>query len=231
MSSLWLAEEDKEKLTETLTDAKECLNYGIGIAGSVAQRALSRELSESLRSQPLHDVDLLLLGTITGSPELPKLREKFKVFEVVNSEGWYYGMKHRRTGMSVDLFTPRRGQIMKQILINGDAYQATSIESQILYLAHDILRRKRGGYPIRRKWIEKIEGLTKLPTTDQQAIQEEYVNNLEYFDLVLPSYHKPIKSADDYIRLATSQRATPWIKEKIFLIRWFLFRRTTKIKE
>jgi len=228
MPLLGLTEKDTEKFLQILTDAKECLNCEIGIGGSIAQRALSPKLTADLRNQALHDVDLLLIGTTEDSPELSSLRNKFRVIEIVDSAGWYYGMIHKNTGMPVDLFTPTTGQKTRSVIINGERCEASTLESQILYLARDILRRTKNRFPVRKKWIDKLKTLVQLPAIDWQALEKEYTDNLDHFSQILPSpYYLPMK-VDDFIQLAIHQKATSRLKEKLFLIRWFLFSRKTK---
>ncbi len=225
MESLRLRPEDQEKVRLVLTDIKKCMNCEIGIAGSLAQRALSSVVAETLAGKLLNDIDLLLVGMTTEPPETPELRQRFKITEVVHEHGWYYGITHISTGMNVDLFSPSDGQRLVTVEIDHTEYCATSLESQVLFLAHDILRRVRTGFPVRRKWLEKLLFLNSLKDLQREQMQSEYVAHVEHFHSVLPQKVKMPVLANDYIALASHQKQTSPIKEYFFLIYWKLFLR------
>jgi hypothetical protein len=225
MESLGLRTEDEEKVREVLKDVKECMNCEIGIAGSLAQRALSPIVAAALAGKPLNDIDLLLIGATEVSPETPELRLRFNVTEVVHASSWYYGLTHISTGIWVDLLSPSYNQRLVPVTLDGVEYRATSIESQILFLAHDILRRIKTGSPVRRKWLEKLSFLNSLEGLNREQLQDEYATHTPHFNSVLPQKETLPMLAADYIALASRQKQTPCIKEHLFLIYWKLFLR------
>ena len=228
MDALGLQKEDYEKVRRILIDAKASLNCEIGLAGSLAQRAISPHVVKLLHGQRLNDIDLLLIGATNVPPETPELRKRFRVVEVLHERGWYYGLKHRSTGMWVDVFTAPFPLHTKTVSFDGETYKATSLESQILYLAHDILRRSAGCFPIRSKWIKKLSKLNGLLEIDRDVIQEEFTTHARHFSSVLRNPDNLSSSADAYIWLAASQKPTSYLSEKLFMIWWRLFLRKTK---
>lgn len=221
---LLLSKEDAEKVALIIEDVRKSTVYEIGLAGSLAQRAISREIAESLRGQPLHDVDLLLLNTTESSPLNSSARALFDVFEETRTDEWYVGMRHRRTGMWVDLFGAPESQNILRIEFEGESIKATSIESQVLYLAQDILRRAGTDYPVRRKWVEKLERLSSLESTDWKTLENEFEDNRECLLSFMPEGSRA-QDAREYVALAITQPITSRFADFLFLIRWFLFLR------
>lgn len=225
MNTLKINEVDKKKLLKILEDARNSVHCEIGIAGSISQRLLSPTLATLLQGTRLHDVDIILLGTTDQSPELPQLRTLFRVMEMSYSEGrWYYGLSHKETGMWVDFFTPLYEQHFAPVIIEGKEYKATTLESQILYLTTDILSRSERKVPVRKKWIEKLALLMQLPETDHVLVKTEFDSHQNVFRSLLPSTKIPF-NVEDFIGMALSVKSTSWLKEKIFLFRWFFTRK------
>jgi hypothetical protein len=226
MTILGLREQDQQNLILILEDMGRSVSCEVGIAGSLAQRAVSSQIRGSLEGEPLHDIDLMLLGAGPSAPELPGLREFFRVLEVVHSENsLYYGMIHKASGMWVDLFTPPYKQEFASVEISGRRYRVSRLESQMLYLAHDILHRAKTGYPIRTKWLVKLRTLCALPEIDWTAVESESKLHPEYLSSVLPGSEQVRLSAKDFIATALSKKPTSKFRDKLFLVWWYFFLR------
>ena len=93
---------------------------------------------------------------------------------------------HKATKKWVDLFAPEYEQNFTKISIDYKMYKATTLESQILYLAHDLLSRINRNKSVREKWIKKLELLSN-EQVNWNVIQSEYENNSNYFHTVIPA--------------------------------------------
>lgn len=225
MNDLGLRDADDKKVAQILRDAAVSMSCEIGIAGSLAQRALSLAIADRLRGTPLHDVDLLLIGSDDASPETPEFRKLFQVYEVVRNGKWYFGTKHRKTGMWVDFFSPRFAQPFAVAEIAESEYKLSSLESQILYLAHDLPSRRNKGFPVRRKWLRKLKLLYELPGIDQESLQRLYSDNREYFSSALGNGATAPVSAGDFVESTLRMKPSPLVSHWLFMAKWFLFLR------
>ena len=228
MHNLGLTESDASRIRGIIAEVESSVRCEIGIAGSIAQRALSTEIATVLKGKKPGDIDLLLISTDAAAPELPRLRELFDVVEVVHDTGWYYGMRHKGTGTWVDLFTPLHSKNLASIELWGRTRFATALESQILYLAGDILRRSGTMYPIRSKWLTKLKQLNSLESVEWSKIQQEYNTHKEEFVSHFPKRYQAPGDVKEFVRMALDKKATPKYKDKLFLIYWQFFLRKNK---
>ena len=220
-----LREKDERIVAIVLEDVKKSITCEIGVGGSLAQRAVSPEMARMLEGKPVHDIDLILIDPGNASPALPSLHTDFHVMEKNSMSGWYFGLTHRKTGAWVDLFTPNYERARKPILFLGKEYEAETIESQVLYLAQNILWRAQTGQTIRRKWPNKLRALMGLHELDTDAIQSEFKGHPDYFASVLPPKTELPANWHSYCELSFKQKCTPLWKDGLRAIKWYFWTR------
>jgi hypothetical protein len=178
MHKLHASKDDLEVVSLVIRDVKESVTCDIGVGGSIAQRAIAVDLEEiASRELKDSDIDLILLtNSYDSCPVLSSINKKFEVIEKnVSEDSCYFGLVHKQTGKWVDLFPLLKDHKLKEIIVGSNVFLATSIESQIKYLANDLLTRARTGLPVRKKWIDKLrllyewQGLEKTDIRDDES--------------------------------------------------------------
>lgn len=212
--------EDEALVEEVLADVQASVSCRIGLAGSLAQRALAPDIARELAGKKLHDIDLLLLET-EGGVETPELYRRFRVLERRRTSPRYYGLKHRRSGMWVDLFEPSYPGTTVPATFLDREFEATRIETQLLHLAEDLVYRSRTGTPIRKKWQDKLRALYAWEGLDRARLEAEFDGHASRF---AEAYPEAPKTLDGYVALALALPPTPRWRDQLFLLMWYLRR-------
>lgn len=131
---------------------------------------------------------------------------------------YYFGLVHKKSKKWVDLFPlPYPWEFTKTVM--GDTeYPTTLIESQVLYLAHDLFSRIRNGQSVREKWVKKLRFLCDHPDLNRERIKKEFEAHVDHFLAQLPTQADKPKTTGEYIEMAlriAESRTTSRIFEKI----------------
>lgn len=180
--TLGIEENDFAYLVDILQNVKKSTTCDIAIGGSVAQRALLPLFAQSKQGEPLADVDIVLLGgSYEQYPVDPSIKNDFYITDINPSHlSYYFGMIHKKSKKWVDLFSQEYPQKLTTITVGDEEYQAIAIESQIIYLAKDLLVRSASNREVKKKWINKLELLSSQKNLDWKYMDEEFKTHGEY---------------------------------------------------
>lgn len=195
-----------------LEDIKKSLTCEFAIGGSMAQRALLPEFGQSSEANKKSDIDIVLLaGSRERCPVLPSIKNYFYVLSITESfDSYYFGLVHKKTKKWVDLFPVAYSRSCYNVRVEGKAYKAETISSQVLYLAHDLLRRIKGHKDVRQKWFNKIKFLFSQ-IKDVTDFENEFSSHKQYLLEDLPRGVKIPENAHEFIQTVI-ECVAPFVK-------------------
>lgn len=191
IDTYYLSPREFRRVVHVLVDVKKSVSCGIALGGSLAQRVLLPSYGAHLAGKPLYDIDLVLLeGSIDRPVVTPEIKKYFYVLNIVESKGsYYFGLIHKKTLKWVDLFAEAYPREYATLDLAGEQYPATSLESQILWMARDMLSQiSKGdaGQGIHQKHLARLELLLAAPETDHDALEREFSTHAAYYAKQLP---------------------------------------------
>ena len=225
METLGLLQGDARTVQQILDDANASLSCEIALAGSLAQRAISREMADALKDKPLQDVDLLLLCITAASPETPVLRQRFNVVEVLQNNGWvrWFGAQSLwYVGGSVHRAIP---STVEDRIDLRKTFPSIPVGEHYPVHCERHTGRSACQEPVRLKWIQKLKALNSLAEIDREMLREEFTAHAAYFASALRDPYDLPANAEAYITLAAHKPPTPRWKDYLFLFWWYCFKR------
>lgn len=200
--TLFLSEQEYQEVLDILHDAKDSISGEVVIGGSLSQRALRLDIAKTLIHKRLHDIDLVI--PYRASFVTPRIKQYFYVMAINSSyEGYYFGLIHKKTKRWIDIFSEPYAKAYAEIFLGGQRYLVTTLESQILHLAHDIFWRTSTSRMVAKKWVEKLDLLHTLSHISWEEIEKEFLAHREYFLAVAGDSH--FSDSRSYIREALSK--------------------------
>ena len=206
--TLFLTQKEFNKVFSVIRDVQKSISCDIALGGSLAQRVLRPEFAKTLAGKRVSDIDLVLLGgSLSACPVLPTIKKYFYITYIKEMhDGYYFGMIHKKTGRWVDLLTDPYEKQYKNIEIGGVSYKVSNLETQILWMARDIIWRIVKKLPIHKKYLNKLAWFLAAPSTDMAGLEQEYQSHQQHYLKKVPDDKRgELSNARKYILYAIEQ--------------------------
>lgn len=199
-----LNQSEFQVLVQCLSDFDSSVQGSWLIAGSVAYRISA----PAVQTKPgLHDIDLIVYSSNGEDPRLlvtPSIQKRFAVEHVAESPlGYYYRLRHRATGMDVDVFT-REVEPYKLFRIGDLPVRVSSAESALFHGLVHLLMRESQNMVISKKQTYNANKLWQV--VDQGGVLEFFDSQPDKFRRYIPQ-HMLGKSNMELIQHALSLKA------------------------
>ncbi len=204
----YLRRQDFENVISLVQDLEKHVTYPIVFGGSLMQRIDWPAFGEDVAGNHLYDLDLALTGgSLDDCPFLPTIKKDFYVMDIVESkQSYYFGMIHKKTKIWVDVFSEPYSKKYHKLTIGEKDFLRASIESQLVWMARDIISRIAAGVGIHRKHIKRLIDIMNAQCFDYQVLEEEFQNNKDYLLKKVPLVdHQAINHVQDFIEYAVQK--------------------------
>ena len=206
--TLFLTKKEFNKVFSVIRDVKNSITCEMALGGSLAQRVLRPEFAKTLAGKRVSDIDLVLLdGSLSACPVLPSIKKYFFITYIKEMhDGYYFGMIHKKTGRWVDLLTDPYPKEYKDIELGHEHYKVSTLETQILWMACDIIWRTVKKLPIHKKYLDKLAWFLTSPSTDMAGLEQEYQSHQQhYLKRISEDKRAELSDARKYVLYAIEQ--------------------------
>lgn len=206
--TLYLRARDFRAVLEVIHDVRKSSICDVVVGGSLVQRAFMPDFGRSVAGKSLYDLDFVLPeGSLERCPVLPGIRDDFYVIDIVYSkESYYFGLIHRKTGIWTDVFSEPYRRRYKPVVLGSETCRASTVESQILWMARDMLSRVKKRTGIHRKHVARLRQCMQWQGLDHRALAEEFEAHRDYYFDKVPEDRKALlPTVTDYVDYAIRQ--------------------------
>ena len=180
----YLSDTQYRNLTTVFQDLSNCINGNWILTGSLSYGFY---FDVSYPSK-LRDIDIVLKALTGANPRaivLPTVKQKFYVLFIEEAVlGYYFGLRHKETGLWIDLFTPIHQPEFKKFKFENLKIKVQTPEESFYTMIKALLHRKNNKLVVADKWLQNAKLLIK--DIDTQKAHNIIEINMEEYAHLLP---------------------------------------------